>query len=75
MPKAGKRIGKTLPGTPLAQNMVVKSGSMSDVQCFVGYYPVQNPKWGFVTLINNWHGPRRALKDKIDNLLLDLFTK
>lgn len=73
MPKAGKRIGKTLPGTPLAQNMVVKSGSMSDVQCFVGYYPADKPRYAFALLANNYTCTRAELRNYMDRLLIDVF--
>lgn len=75
MPRVGvnARIGSKLSDSKLSGKIAVKSGSMSDVQCYVGYYPAGDPQWGFVTLINNWHGSRASLKDRIDTLLLDVF--
>ena len=77
MPRVGvnARIGSSIAQSPISGQVATKSGSMSDVQCYVGYYPVNAPKWGFVTLINNWRGSRRALREKIDSMLLDVFTK
>lgn len=77
MPRVGvnARIGSSIAQSAISGQVASKSGSMSDVQCFVGYYPVSDPKWAFVTLINNWRGSRGALKDKIDSMLLNVFTK
>ena len=73
MPKAGKRIGNLLPNTHLRSDIVLKSGSMTDVQCFVGYYPASKPRYAFAVLVNNYNCTRADLKDKIDRLLINLF--
>ena len=39
MPTAGRRIGPLLENHGMERDLVVKSGSMTGVQCFVGYYP------------------------------------
>ncbi len=75
MPKAGKRIGTLLPGTSLSRDIVLKSGSMTDVQCFVGYYPADEPQYAFAVLVNNYNGSRNELKNNIDRLLINLFTR
>ena len=73
MPPVRKRIGKLIPQTPLAENMVVKSGSMSAVQSFVGYYPAKNPKYAWALIANNWNGTRADLRNKMDEMLISLF--
>ncbi|MBR5102095.1 MAG: D-alanyl-D-alanine carboxypeptidase/D-alanyl-D-alanine-endopeptidase [Muribaculaceae bacterium] len=73
MPKAGSRIGSVLSKHKLSDIIVLKSGSMSDVQCFVGYYPGHEPKYAFAVLVNNYNCSRRELKGKIDQLLIGLF--
>lgn len=73
MPKAGSRIGTLLPATSLSKNIVLKSGSMTDVQCFVGYYPADEPRYAFAVLINNFDCSRKELKNHIDRLLINLF--
>lgn len=73
MPKAGSRIGKLLPGTSLSRNIVLKSGSMTDVQCYVGYFPADNPQYAWAILVNNYNGSRKELKNNIDRLLINLF--
>ena len=73
MPKAGNRIGTLLPTTSLSRNIVLKSGSMTDVQCFVGYYPADEPQYAFAVLVNNYNCSRKELKNHIDRLLINLF--
>ncbi|MBR6284014.1 MAG: D-alanyl-D-alanine carboxypeptidase/D-alanyl-D-alanine-endopeptidase [Muribaculaceae bacterium] len=73
MPPVGSRIGSLLPGTRLSRNIVIKSGSMTDVQCFVGYYPASEPQYAFAVLVNNYNCPRKELKNLIDRLLINLF--
>ena len=73
MPKAGSRIGSLLPGTTLSRDIVLKSGSMTDVQCFVGYYPASEPQYAFAVLVNNYNCSRKELKNLIDRLLINIF--
>ena len=73
MPPVRKRIGKLIPQTPLAENMVVKSGSMNAVQSFVGYYPANHPKYAWALIANNWNGTRADLRNKMDEMLISLF--
>ena len=75
MPRAGKRIGTLLPNTSLSKNISLKSGSMTDVQCFVGYYPADNPRYTFAILANNYTCSRPELKNLMDRLLIDVFGK
>lgn len=70
MPRAGKRIGKLLPNTSLSDSVSLKSGSMSDVQCFVGYYPAENPTTVWAVLVNNYTCSRAELKNNIDRMLI-----
>ena len=76
MPRIGvnAKIGTLLPLSNLNGKVAVKSGSMTDVQCYVGYYPAQQPRYAFAVLVNNWNGSRKALKNNIDQLLIDLFN-
>jgi len=52
---------------------VLKSGSMNNVQCFVGYYPARNPRYAWAILANNWNGTRAQLKEMMGELLINLF--
>ena len=100
MPEVRRRIGKLIPDTPLATNLVVKSGSIArdissmpqplsrifmytlrseksgsinNVQTFVGYFPAKRPRYAWALLVNNWNGTRSALRDRMDVLLISLF--
>ena len=52
---------------------VVKSGSINNVQTFVGYFPAKRPRYAWALLVNNWNGTRAALRDRMDVLLISLF--
>ena len=73
MPEAGKRVGEPLTGSPLAGEIVLKSGSMSDVQCYVGYWPASEPRYCWAVLANNYTCPRRVLRGGLGQLLVNLF--
>jgi len=73
MPTAAGRVGSELKATPLATDIVLKSGSMSDVQCFVGYYPARQPRYAWAVLANNYNCSRTQIKQHIGNLLINLF--
>lgn len=68
-------IGSQIKNSPLKGKIASKSGSMGDVQCYVGYFPADNPKYTWAILVNNWQGERSHLKYEIETLLLDLFTQ
>lgn len=67
-------IGKRIKKSPLCGKIASKSGSMSEVQCYVGYFPLQKPRYTWAILANNWQGTRANLKDEIEVLLLNLFS-
>ena len=75
MPRVGinARIGTVIPETAISTHVAVKSGSMRDVQCYVGYYPADEPRYAWAVLVNNWHGSRSNLKNMIDRLLINIF--
>lgn len=75
MPRVGinARIGTIIPETAISTHVAVKSGSMRDVQCYVGYYPADSPRYAWAVLVNNWHGSRPNLKNMIDRLLINIF--
>lgn len=75
MPRIGinARIGTVIPETAISTHVAVKSGSMRDVQCYVGYYPAEEPQYAWAVLVNNWHGSRPNLKNMIDRLLIGIF--
>ena len=75
MPKAADRVGKTLEANPLSDRIVLKSGSMRHVQCFVGYYPAEEPRYAFAVLVNNFNCSRASIKDQIGTFLCNLLQE
>ena len=75
MPQAGTRVGSVLGGHRLSKQIVLKSGSMTDVQCYVGYYPADKPRYAFALLANNYTCSRNELRAHMSRLLIDLFEK
>lgn len=73
MPKAAGRVGKTLKENPLSDQIVLKSGSMRHVQCFVGYYPADEPHYAFAVLVNNFTCSQSSIREQIGAFLCDLF--
>ena len=72
MPTAGNRIGATMASSPMRDRVKLKSGSMRYVQCFVGYYPAESPRYGWAILVNNFTGTRADLKNQMGSLLLQM---
>lgn len=74
MPTASDRVGNVLGRHRLAKQIVLKSGSMTDVQCYVGYYPADKPRYAFALLANNYTCTRAELRSHMSRLLIDLFA-
>ena len=75
MPKAAGRAGKTLKANPLSDAIVLKSGSMRHVQCYVGYYPANEPRYAFAVLVNNFTCSQASIRDQIGTFLCNLFEE
>ena len=73
MPTASDRVGKTLENNPLSSRIVLKSGSMRHVRCFVGYYPADEPRYVFAVLVNNFTCSQSSVKEQIGTFLCNLF--
>lgn len=73
MPTASDRVGKTLQNSPLSSRIVLKSGSMRHVRCFVGYYPADKPRYAFAVLVNNFSCSQASVKEQIGTFLCNLF--
>ncbi len=73
MPKAAGRAGNTLKANPLSDQIVLKSGSMRHVQCFVGYYPADEPRYAFAVLVNNFTCSQASIREQIGTFLCNLF--
>ena len=75
MPKAAGRAGKTLKANPLSDAIVLKSGSMRHVQCYVGYYPADEPRYAFAVLVNNFTCSQANIREQIGVFLCNLFEE
>ena len=73
MPTASDRVGKTMENNMLSQQIVLKSGSMRHVQCYVGYYPADKPRYAFAVLVNNFNCSRASIREQIGVFLCNLF--
>lgn len=70
-PIAGKNgtVRRLAADTKAAGKFALKSGSMSHVQCYVGYYPVENPKYTVAILINSFTCSRAELVKNVGIML------
>ncbi len=75
MPKAAGRAGKTLKANALSDAIVLKSGSMRHVQCYVGYYPANEPRYAFAVLVNNFTCSQASIREQIGTFLCNLFEE
>ena len=73
MPTASDRVGKTMQNNRLSERIVLKSGSMRHVRCFVGYYPADEPHYAFAVLVNNFTCSQSSVKEQIGTFLCNLF--
>lgn len=71
LPIAGKNgtVRRVAADTPAAGKFALKSGSMSHVQCYVGYYPAEKPQYAISILINSFTCPRADLVKMVGEML------
>ncbi|MFV0469403.1 MAG: D-alanyl-D-alanine carboxypeptidase/D-alanyl-D-alanine-endopeptidase [Dysgonomonas sp.] len=75
LPKAGIEgtVVNFMKGTRLDGKLLLKSGSIANVQCYAGYYVVKDKKYSFVVMVNNFNGERRSVVKAIEKLFLTIF--
>lgn len=66
-------ISKNLTKAKLGNSLAAKSGSMTNVQCYVGYYPADKPIYAWSVLVNNFHGHNQNIRNEIGKLLVEAF--
>lgn len=73
-PIAGKNgtVKRLTAKTPAAGKFALKSGSMSHVQCYVGYYPAEDPKYTVGVLVNSFTCSRSELQKMIAEMLVGI---
>lgn len=78
LPQAGKEgsVASFMRNTPLPGELRLKSGSMSDVHAYAGYYTSPDGKrYTIVLMFNNYTCTRNQLKQKIAAWLTSTFSK
>jgi D-alanyl-D-alanine carboxypeptidase/D-alanyl-D-alanine-endopeptidase (penicillin-binding protein 4) len=76
LPLAGLKtstLRHVLNGTQVEGKIALKSGSMTNVQCYTGYFPADKPRYTVAVLVNNYTDTHSQLMKAIQTLLLDLF--
>lgn len=62
-----------LKDSHLAGKLAVKSGSMTGVQSYAGYYPIDNPQYAMVVMTNRFTCGYRAINQYLEELLSTVF--
>ena len=77
LPIAGKEgsVASFMKNGNLPGVLRLKSGSMSDVHAYAGYYTTPKNRYAIVILVNNYTCTRAQLKYKIDSLLTRILSK
>lgn len=75
-PVAGKdgTVKKLLKGSSLQGKMALKSGSMTGVRCYAGYYPAEHPEYAVVLMTNKFRCTYDAMKKAIETLFEGMFA-
>ena len=75
-PVAGRdgTVKSLLRGTRLSGRIALKSGSMTGVQCYAGYYPAKAPRYAVVMMVNRYRCNYGQLRRSIEQLFTGLFA-
>ncbi|MBP1617619.1 MAG: dacC [Bacteroidetes bacterium] len=75
LPKVGEEgtVRNFLKETHLCGKVRAKSGSISGVQCFAGYFIDGDRKYAFTVMVNKFEGPRKDVLKNIEELLQSVF--
>lgn len=71
LPKAGSEgtVRNFMKECGLKGSVFVKSGSISNVKCYAGYYIGTDKKFAFSIMVNNYNGPSSVIVKAIERLL------
>jgi D-alanyl-D-alanine carboxypeptidase/D-alanyl-D-alanine-endopeptidase (penicillin-binding protein 4) len=74
LPRAGLdgTVANMLKGSVLQEKTRIKSGSMSRVRSYAGYYISDDKQYAFAILVNNFSCTQAQIKKDIEQLLLSL---
>lgn len=75
LPLAGKEgtVSEMLKNSRLVGRIRMKSGSISGVQCYTGYYQHAGETYAFSVMVNRFTGTRSEARKAIEKLLLSIF--
>ena len=62
-------------GTPIEGNFIGKSGSMSGVRCYSGYFTKNSNYFPFTIMINNFICSDYLIRKHIEKLMIDIYSK
>ena len=62
-----------MAGSPLAPTLHLKSGSMTGVQCYAGYYTGKRSS-AVVVMVNHFSGTRASVQKEIADMLTRVLT-
>lgn len=76
LPRCGQdgTVRNLLKGSCLAGNIALKSGSMTGVRSYAGYYPAERPRYAVVLMTNGFHCNYDQLKSSIEQLMVGMFA-
>lgn len=73
LPKPGEgTLKRLMPDPAVAPFLRLKSGSMTDVQCYAGYYTGRHT-YAVVVMVNHFSDPRNQVQQEIADMLSRLF--
>ncbi|MDR2474638.1 MAG: D-alanyl-D-alanine carboxypeptidase/D-alanyl-D-alanine-endopeptidase [Bacteroidales bacterium] len=72
LPLAGKEgtVRNFLKNTRLEEKIPLKSGSMTNVQCYAGYFDKDGKRYAFCIMANDYLIPRNKLQKAIEKMML-----
>lgn len=62
-------------GTPIEGNFIGKSGSMSGIRCYSGYFTKNSNYFPFTIMINNFICSDYLIRKHIEKLMIDIYSK
>ena len=77
LPLVGKEgsVATFMRNNKLPGELRLKSGSMSDIHAYAGYYTTPQNRYAIVIMVNNYNSSRAQLKQKMATLLNTLLSK
>lgn len=65
-------ISNSLSTAALGQDLSAKSGGMTGVRCYTGYYPAEKPRYTWSIMLNHFHNSDNEVRNDIGKLLVKM---